>query len=73
VALDFVGPLPEEDGCDTILTITDALGADIRLIPTHSTYTAAQVATVLFDEWYCDNGLMTNLISDRDPLFTSEV
>ena len=26
---------------------------------------------VLFDEWYCENGLMLHLISDRDPLFTS--
>lgn len=29
VALDFVGPLPEEGGKDTILTMTDLLGAEI--------------------------------------------
>jgi hypothetical protein len=49
------------------------LGADIRLTAIHSSYTAAQVAVVLFDDWYCENGLMLNIISDRDPLFTSEV
>jgi len=73
VALDFVGPLPEEEGFDTVLTITDTLRADIHLIPIHSTYTAAQIATVVFDHWYCENGLMLHLISDRDPLFTAEV
>jgi hypothetical protein len=64
VALDFIGPLPEENGKDTILTMTDPLGADIHIASTHSSYTAAQVAVVLFDEWYCENGLMLNLVSD---------
>jgi hypothetical protein len=64
VALDFIGPLHEEDGKDTILTMTDLLGADIHITGTHSTYTPAQVAVVLFDKWYCENGLMLHLISD---------
>lgn len=73
VGLDFIGPLPEENGKDTILTMTDLMGADIHLVATHSSYTAAQIATVLFDEWYCKNGLMTQIISDRDALFTSAI
>jgi hypothetical protein len=73
VALDFVGPLPEEGGKDMILTMTDLLGAEIRLAPIHLTATAAEVAVVLFDEWYCENGLMRQIISDRDALFTSEL
>ena len=73
VALDFIGPLPEEHGKDTILTMTDPLRADICITATHSTDTAAQVAVVLFNEWYCENGLMLHLISDRDPLFTAEL
>ena len=73
VALDFVGPLPEEGGKDTILTMTDLLGAEVRLAPIHSTATAAEIAVVLFNEWYCENGLMRQIISDRDSLFTSEL
>ena len=73
VALDFIGPLPEEEGRDTILSMTDTLGTEVRLAATHSTWTAGQVALVLFDKWYCENGLMLNLVSDRDPLFTSAV
>jgi hypothetical protein len=64
VTLDFISPLPEENGKDTILTMTDPLGTDIRIAGTHSSYTATQVAVVLFDEWYCKNGLMLNLVSD---------
>lgn len=73
VALDFIGPLPKENGKDTILTMTDPLGADICIAATHSTDTAAKIAVVLFDQWYCKNGLMLNLISDRDALFTTEL
>ena len=73
VAIDFIGLLPEEDGKDMIMTITDTLGADICLVPTHSKWTTAQVAVALFDNWYCENGLMLHLISDRDALFTSEL
>ena len=68
-----MGPLPEEGGKDTILTMTDLLGAEVRLAPIHSTATAAEVAVVLFDEWYCENRLMQQIITDRDHLFTSEL
>lgn len=40
IALDFVGPLPEDDGFDYLLTITDRLGADICLIPCRKDITA---------------------------------
>jgi hypothetical protein len=60
----LIGPLPEENGKDTILTMTDPLGTDICIAGTHSSYTAAQVTVVLFDKWYCENGLMLNLVSD---------
>src|ERR1700678_4146775 len=52
--------------------MTDLLGAEVCLAPIHSSATAAEVAVVLFDEWYCENGLMRQIISDRDPLFTSD-
>jgi hypothetical protein len=73
VAIDFIGPLPQEDGKDMIMTMTDLMGADIRIAATHSSNTAAEIATVLFSEWYCENGLMSNIILDRDPLFTADI
>jgi Integrase zinc binding domain/Chromo (CHRromatin Organisation MOdifier) domain len=71
VTLDFIGPLPLDDGYDYILTITDKLGSDIRIIPTTSNLTAETLAVIFFDNWYCENGLPLELISDRDKLFTS--
>jgi hypothetical protein len=40
VTIDFVGLFPEENNCDYILTMTDQLGADVRLIPCKTMITA---------------------------------
>jgi hypothetical protein len=69
--MDFVGPLPLDQGHDCILTITDRLGSDIRIIPTSTTLTAKDLATLFFDKWYCENGLPNDIVSDRDKLFMS--
>ncbi|RXW17191.1 hypothetical protein EST38_g8660 [Candolleomyces aberdarensis] len=71
VAIDFVGPLPVDKGFDYVVTMTDRLGADIKLVPCKSTMTAPEFAEIFFDHWYCDNGLPLEIISDRDKLFTS--
>jgi hypothetical protein len=73
VALDFIGPLPMDAGFDMILTMTDLMGADVQIAAVHSDDTAEQTALVLFNHWYCENGLMTSLISDRDKAFTSKL
>ncbi|KAF7771080.1 hypothetical protein Agabi119p4_7054 [Agaricus bisporus var. burnettii] len=71
VAIDFVGPLPEELGFNCIFTMTDRLGADVRLVPTTMNATAVDTAQLFFHHWYCENGLPQEIVSDRDKLFTS--
>ena len=71
VALDFIGPLPEDDGYNCILTMTNCLGSDYCLIPTRTDATAEDIALLVFDNWYCENGLPADLVSDRDKLFMS--
>jgi hypothetical protein len=71
VAIDFIGPLPPDDGFDCILTLTDRLGSDIRIIPTTCSLTAQGLADIFFREWYCENGLPLEIVSDRDKLFVS--
>jgi hypothetical protein len=71
IAMDFVGPLPTDGNFDCILTITDRLGADIRIIPTRTDITAKKLAVIFFDHWYCENGLPTNIVCDHDKLFIS--
>jgi hypothetical protein len=73
VAIDFIGPLPLDNGCDSIITFTDRLGgADIRIIASRTDITAPELATLFFDHWYCENGLPLDIISDRDKLFISQ-
>jgi len=57
IAMDFVGPLPAENGFNSILTITCQLGSDIRLIPCRTNMSAEEIAALFFDHWYCENGL----------------
>jgi hypothetical protein len=42
------------------------------LIPTRTDLTAPKLAILFFNEWYCENGLPLELISDRDKLFVSK-
>jgi len=64
VAIDFIGPLPHDEGHDCILTMTDRLGSDVRIIPTVTTLTADNLALLFFEHWYCENGLPRDIISD---------
>ncbi|SJL09297.1 uncharacterized protein ARMOST_12674 [Armillaria ostoyae] len=50
IAMDFIGPLPEDNGFDCILTITDRLGSDIKIVPVHTDINASQLAEVFFHE-----------------------
>ena len=71
VAIDFIGPLPEDDGYNCIVTMTDTSGADIRLTATQTDISAEDFTHIFFDQWYCNNGLPLHIISDRDKLFVS--
>jgi hypothetical protein len=64
-------PLQKDSGYSYILTITDRLNLEFRLIPTRSNITAKELALIFFDKWYCENGLPLELISDHDKLFMS--
>jgi Integrase zinc binding domain len=72
IAINFIRPLPLDNGYDCIVTITDRLGADIRIAATHSTITAERFATQFFNLWYCENGLPLNIVSNRDKIFISK-
>ena len=34
IVIDFIGPLPEDDGFNAIVTMTDCLSANFQAIPT---------------------------------------
>ena len=71
VMIDFIGPLPKDNGFHTIIMFADRLGSNIQIIPTVSTLTAEQLAELFFQKWYCENGLPLDIVSNRDKLFMS--
>jgi hypothetical protein len=71
IAMDFIGPLPIDNGFDCILTITDHLGCDIHLVPTRCNITAEELVVIFFNNWYCENGLPLNIACNCDKLFVS--
>lgn len=71
ISMDFIGPLPTDQGHNCILTITDHLGSDIHIIPTSTTLTAKELTSLFFDSWYCENGLPSDIVSNHNKLFMS--
>ena len=75
IGIDFVGPLPESRNrdatYDSITVVIDLLTHLVHLIPSRITYTAKQVAEMVFAEVYKHHGLPRKIISDRDKYFTS--
>ncbi|KAF7302341.1 Reverse transcriptase-RNase H-integrase [Mycena chlorophos] len=72
VAIDFIGPLPEDSGFNCCATLTDRLGSEFRFVPTRTNVTAEDFALQFFENWYCENGLPQEIVSDRDKIFVSK-
>ena len=75
IGIDFVGPLPEsknrDSSFDSITVIIDLMTLMVHLVPSCTTYTAKQVAELVFAEVYKHHGLPRRIVSDRDKYFTS--
>ena len=54
-----------------LLIMTDRLTNYVRIIPTHSTATARDIAQLVYESWYRLFGLPQSIVPDRDKLFTS--
>ena len=72
VACDFIGPLPEDEGFNCILTMSDRLGCDYQFIPTRTDISAEQFALLFVDNWVFENGVPDDFVCDRDKLFVSK-
>jgi len=72
IAMDFVGELPESEGFNTILVVTDRFTKVQHYLPTKTTWTAADVAATYINEIWRLYGLPRHIISDRGPQFVSK-
>lgn len=71
IGIDFVGPLPLDAGFNALCTMTDRLGSDYWIMPTRTDIMAEDFTTLFFDHWYCENGLLDNIVCDRNIKFVS--
>jgi hypothetical protein len=71
IVMDFISPLPVDEGYNCILSILDHIGLDVHIVPTCMNITAEELATIFFDNWYCENGLPKDIVSDCNKLFVS--
>ena len=75
IGINFIGPLPllknKDDEFDLITVVIDLLMAMVHLVPNCITYTAREVAELVFVEVHKYHGLPKSIVSNRDVLFTS--
>jgi hypothetical protein len=72
ITMDFVGGLPcNQKGQDSIWVIVDRLTKSAHFIPVKSTYKAPQYAAIFVEQIMKLHGVPLNIVSDRDPIFTS--
>lgn len=50
VAIDFIGPLLEDDGKNSIITFTNWFGSDIQLVASQTDISVKQLAYLFFDK-----------------------
>ena len=67
IGMDFVADLPESEGFNLILIVTDRFTKVQHYIPAHPTWTAAGVANVYMNEIWRLQRLPRHITSDRGP------
>ena len=73
INVDFITKLPDSEGCDTIVTIIDALTKRSHwFATTEATLTAQRFAELFVREHIRLHGVPASMVSDRDSRFTSE-
>ena len=48
IAINFIGPVPKDDGKSCIIMFTDHLGSGIQLVPTQTKITAEELSYIFF-------------------------
>ena len=69
--MDFIEGFPKVGGKTVILTVVDRFSKYNHFIPLGHPYTANSIARAFFDDIVCFHGIPCSIVSDRDPVFTS--
>jgi hypothetical protein len=71
VAMDFIEGLPWVNGKSVILTVIDRFSKSAHFLALGHPYPATTVARCCFDNIVRLHGIPASIVSDRDPVFTS--
>jgi hypothetical protein len=71
ISINIIGPLPESQGKDAILTVVDMFSKMIHLFAVSTTITAQGVAKIYRDHIFKLHGTPRKIVSDRGPQFIS--
>ncbi|VDC02739.1 unnamed protein product [Peniophora sp. CBMAI 1063] len=71
ISMDFVGPLPECEGFNMVLNISDYFSRHVICIPCSDTTDSGQLAQLFYDHVYSKHGLPRKIITDRGSTFIS--
>ncbi|KAM1037554.1 hypothetical protein ACFX2C_032358 [Malus domestica] len=73
IAMDFVYKLPRTQNCyDSIWVVVDRLTKSAHFIPVREKYSLSRLAKLFISQIVKYHGVPINIISDRDPIFTSK-
>eukprot|EP00736_Rhodelphis_marinus_P000720 Rmarinus@m.14725 len=73
ISMDFITGLPESRGKTGILTVVDRFSKTAYFVPINGEETTRDVAEILFRSVVAYRGFPKDIVSDRDPKFTSEL
>lgn len=71
VNMDFINGLPTSANSDCIMVVVDKLSKFAHFVPLHHSFSAQKVAQAFPDHVFRLHGMPVQIISDRDPIFTS--
>ncbi len=72
VSMDFMVSLPFSKGFDAIMVVVDRFSKMAHFIPTKDEATAQETGRLFFSHIFKHHGLPKDIVSDRDPKFTSK-
>ncbi|XP_019257786.1 PREDICTED: uncharacterized protein LOC109236005 [Nicotiana attenuata] len=73
ISMDFIEGLPKSKEKSVIWVVVDRLTKYAHFLGLSHPYTASSLAQVFFDQIYKLHGVPEDIISDRDPIFTSKI
>lgn len=71
VGIDLIGPLPECQGKNAVLTYVDHYTGQVKPVPTRMKLSAEGVRDIYFKEIFPDHGLPKKFVTNRGPQFAS--